>query len=382
MDFTPTSEFPLLKFKFETFNPVQSQVLKIYGEDINIVIGSSTSSGKTAMAEMIMAHTIEVKKKKAIFLSPLKAVSQEKYDDWTDPLHGFSKYKVSIVTGDYRLTESRIKELNEANIIIMTTEMLDFRTRKLESERNEWLKEVGCTVVDEAHMVGMNGRGDKTESALMRFTKKNQYARVVLLSATMPNTPELGEWLNKLNGKKTECVISDYRPVKLEVHYEQYVDKGNYTDVEDSKMSKSIEIVKTYPNDKFIIFCHTKNTARTLHKKLEFLDEKADLHMAELDMKARKKVVEDFKGDLRIIVATPTLSFGINLPSRRVIVNGVHRGMSLIEPLDVKQMIGRSGRSLGQKKQIYLRKEKVSHYPGLNFIQEKDLKNFKNIIEL
>lgn len=362
--FTPTSEFPYLKFKFDLFNPVQSEVLKYYDKDINIVVGSNTSSGKTTIAEMIMAHTIEVNKKKAVFLSPLKAVSQEKYDDWNDERHGFSKLNVSIVTGDYKLTEARIEELNKSNIIIMTTEMLDFRTRNLESERNEWLKDVGCVVVDEVHLL-CTSRGHSVESALMRFTKKNPTARIILLSATMPNTRQIAEWTSKLNGKKAECIISDYRPCKLFTHYDFYEDKGNYLDIENNKMTKAIEILKKFPDDKFLCFVQTKNAGKSFKQRLDNAGEKAEFHFSEIDLKKRNQITQDFKKDLRIIVATSTLCWGVNLPARRVIILGVHRGLSEIEPLDVIQAKGRSGRTgvdLQGDAHILLPRSRFDHY--------------------
>jgi helicase len=43
-------------------------------------------------------------------------------------------------------------------------------------------------------------------------------------------------------------------------------------------------------------------------------------------------------------VATSTLAWGLNLPARRVIVTGVHRGLFEVENYDIQQMVGRAGR--------------------------------------
>jgi helicase len=49
---------------------------------------------------------------------------------------------------------------------------------------------------------------------------------------------------------------------------------------------------------------------------------------------------------LRVLVSTPTLAWGVNVPARRVAVLGIHRGMSnRVSPLDVIQMTGRAGRT-------------------------------------
>jgi helicase len=345
IEIVKTSSFPHMKFKFENFNPVQSEVFQYYNKDVNCVVAASTSAGKTTVAEMFMSDSI-ANGRKAIFLSPLKAVSQEKYQDWTDPKHDWSKLNISIVTGDYQLTEERVKELNDANIIIMTTEMLDSRTRRITIESNSWLLEAGTIVQDEAHLLCIKGRGDKAESAIMRFTKQNPSCRIVFLSATMQNVDELSRWLSSLNGKKSELINSNYRPCILDIHYEQYDDYGKYQAVETNKVNRAVEITQQFKEDKFIVFVHSKNMGKVIFNKLKQMNEKVELHSSELTLEDRVRIPNAFKekDGVRIIVATSTLAWGINLPARRCIVVGVHRGISEVEPLDIKQMVGRAGR--------------------------------------
>lgn len=49
-------------------------------------------------------------------------------------------------------------------------------------------------------------------------------------------------------------------------------------------------------------------------------------------------------GTLRVLVATTTLSSGVNLPARRVIVRSPSFGGRSIDILSYRQMIGRAGR--------------------------------------
>ena len=73
-------------------------------------------------------------------------------------------------------------------------------------------------------------------------------------------------------------------------------------------------------------------------------------HNAGLTYRQRKYVEDNFRnGQIKCIVATPTLAAGINLPARRVIVRDTMRyetnyGNSPIPVMEIKQMCGRAGR--------------------------------------
>lgn len=73
-------------------------------------------------------------------------------------------------------------------------------------------------------------------------------------------------------------------------------------------------------------------------------------HHARLSASERVLVEKGFRaGALSVLVATSTLSAGINLPARRVILrhcwNFEGRGKSLLSPIVYRQMCGRAGRA-------------------------------------
>lgn len=342
-----SSKYPsYAKFNFDNFNPVQSRLFEIYNQDCNVIVAAATSAGKTVCSEMLMAYEIRVNKGKAMYLAPLRALAKEKIDDWTEKDHHFGDLNLSICTGDYRLTESRKKELEDSNIIVMTSEMLNSRCRNYQSESNEWLKKIKVIVVDESHLLTVPNRGDHLETGLMKFTKINPNCRIVFLSATMPNVDQIADWLeSRLNKKQTYLIKSTYRPCPLDIHWETYRESTTYEKTELSKINSAIDLIKEYKDDKFLVFVHTKTTGEKLKKELDNLSIPAEYHNADLEKEKRYEVENKFKnGDLRIIVATSTLAWGINSPARRVIITGVHRGMSEVETYDIFQMAGRAGR--------------------------------------
>ena len=73
-------------------------------------------------------------------------------------------------------------------------------------------------------------------------------------------------------------------------------------------------------------------------------------HHAGLTNRQRKAIERSFKnGDIKCIVATPTLAQGVNLPARRVVIRDFRRwslAASASMPLsvmEVRQMLGRAG---------------------------------------
>ncbi len=342
----PTKDFPLACFPFPEFNPVQSRVLEFYDEPINLVAAAPTSAGKTACAEMMLAHELRERGGKGMYIGPLRALGQQKLDDWRKMEHDFRDLNISICTGDYRLTPDRRQELMDADLILMTPEMLNSRLRNIGSEHSDWLYDIGTLIIDEGHSLTFPDRGDRLEVSIMKMTASNPDCRLVLLSATMPNVEEIGGWLTALTDRDTYVLESEYRPVPLRIHYKAYDDSVWGYDVgEREKVYAAMRIVQDHPDDKFLIFVHTKKTCSLMCEQLKMVGIEAELHNANVSLENRLRVESQFcNSTLRVLVATSTLSQGLNLPARRCIVLGIQRGLQYVENYEVEQMTGRAGR--------------------------------------
>lgn len=334
------------KYPFERFNVIQSEVNDFVDGDNNVVIEARTSTGKTIMGELFM-WPILASGKKVIYASPLKALTREKWDSWTKKF-GEKGYKIAIITGDYRLTDKRIRELNEADIILCTSEMLDHRTRNMMSEKSEWLMKAGLLIIDEVQLIGQKERGDKLEAGIMRFTFINPGCRVIFLSGTMPNSGQIAGWVKGLNKKETILIRSAWRPVKLNMKYVIYNDTQGYYAAKDNLFAGVMREVQDHNKDKILIFVHAKTDGRKIMGMLKETGYTVEFHNADLETDDRVNIEESFKsrdqGSVRIIIATSTLAYGLNLPARIVIIAGMHRGIEEVSELDVIQMAGRSGR--------------------------------------
>lgn len=334
----PTSTYQYGKWNFEHFNPVQSALIPYATQDCNGLVAASTSAGKTVVSEIFGSYSIRELKKKFVFLCPLRALANEKYNDWTNSKHHFSDLNIGIYTGDY--TDKEGFENND--VIIMTSEMLNHKVRL--AKKGGWLNDIGTLVVDESHMLGMEGRGPHLECALMNFSKLNPDARIILLSGTLPNVNEVASWMkDRLNNKPTFIIKSKYRPCELKTHSLTY---DGSVPAQIAISDECCDLITRYMSDKFIVFVHSKAQGNFIMQALSSKGIESEFHNANLDKAKRENIEERFKNDksLRVIVATSTLAQGLNLPARRVIVAGVYRGTDLVPSYEILQMCGRAGR--------------------------------------
>jgi helicase len=368
---------------YASLYPPQEMALK-HGilEGKNVLVTTPTASGKTLIAMMAIYNTLK-RNKKAIYLTPLRALASEKYDDMKalENLNFGRKIKVMVATGDY---DSSGKELVSADVIVLTNEKMDTLFR----HNAEWLDDVGLFISDEVHLIGDKERGATLEMMLTKIRKHYPKSQIVALSATVANSNEISDWLG------CELVESDWRPTKLVEGVYDYglirMRGGETFRVNSSGISSAVDIAIDCVNEggQALIFAETRKRAASLASKAaegvykqldktarelaakassEILSREDDaeitktlaqlvskgvaFHHAGLAPSSRKIVESSFrKGIIKLLTATPTLSAGVNLPARRVVIASIMRydsefGRNLpISVLEYKQLCGRAGR--------------------------------------
>ncbi|MCK4884238.1 MAG: hypothetical protein KAS30_05175, partial [Candidatus Diapherotrites archaeon] len=250
-----------------------------------------------------------------------------------------------------------------------------------------WLDSVGLLIVDEIHELDSD-RGPTLEMVITKMRLKNQNIGILALSATIPNSAELANWLGAL------FVDSTWRSVRLVEGV--YVDgkinflEGNQQNIPVRKDGIfSVVAQGLSSGGQCLVFVDSRRSAEAIavriSKELGLNSKEFDLNMGELEdlskkvsgvinpstvqcrklaqcvsggvsfhhaglvLDQRKLVEESFKKNkLKVIVATPTLAAGVNLPARRVVHATVSRytnfGQSFISVREYKQRAGRAGR--------------------------------------
>ncbi|WKY08648.1 hypothetical protein Q1695_007852 [Nippostrongylus brasiliensis] len=164
----------------------------------SVFVAAHTSAGKTVVAEYAVA-LCEQHKTRAIYTSPIKALSNQKFRDFK-----MMFTEVGLVTGDIQL-------FPEAFCLIMTTEIL----RSMLYNGSEVIRDLEWVVFDEVHYINNAERGHVWEEVLIMLPS---HVKIVMLSATVPNCIEFADWVGRIKNRKINVVSTLKRPVPLE-HY-------------------------------------------------------------------------------------------------------------------------------------------------------------------
>lgn len=294
-----TSDYRYCEFPFTCWNKFQERCVDYFTRHINLVVSANVASGKTAIAEAIMGYELSKQNSKVLYVSPLKAISSEKYSDWI--VHPtLMKYRIDLLDSDHHP-----EDISRSRIIIATIESVDIACRN----HQEWLKDVSALIFDEAHMIGTEERGATSEAMLMEFTSISPDARIIFLSGTMTNAKEIAEWLNKLNGVDTTFVSSNWRPTKLHKLIEV---KSNLR----SQIDFIIEKIKSNPDEKILVFVHSKKIGQLIVEKMKKEGIRCSFFSSDLKEEQRSIVIERFKDQLSgldVLIATSSLAMGVSL---------------------------------------------------------------------
>ncbi len=197
LDLSQLFPFPLDQFQLEAIAALNAKK--------SIVVCAPTGSGKTLIGEYAI-HKALAENRRVFYTTPLKALSNQKLRDFR---HRFGTENVGLLTGDTSVNR-------DAPILVMTTEI--FRNMLYGTPIGEVgtsLAGVEAVVLDECHYMNDRARGTVWEESIIYCPPDVQ---LVALSATVANSAQLTDWINKVHGA-TELIYSDFRPVPLQFHF-------------------------------------------------------------------------------------------------------------------------------------------------------------------
>src|SRR5215210_6339477 len=343
--------------------PVQEEALLAwFTAEQGVLVCAPTGMGKTLIAEAALyeaLHTGSV----AYYTTPLIALTDQKFHEMQAAAErwGFARDEVGLVTGNRKINP-------DARILVVVAEIL--LNRLLHPDGFDFSR-VSAVVMDEFHSFADPERGIVWELTLALLPKP---IRLLLLSATVGNSAEFLNWLDRCHGRKVELVESFDRKVPLTYLYVPDQFLGEFL----VEAAKGDEATRKTPA---LVFCFNRDECWSVAEMLKGLDVLPRANKARLNDEVDKydwpngvgpklkqilrrgvgvhhagllpfyrRAVEDLFQQklLSVAVCTETLAAGINLPARSVVMTSMMKGPfgkeKLIDPSTAHQIFGRAGR--------------------------------------
>ncbi|OLS22936.1 MAG: putative ski2-type helicase [Candidatus Heimdallarchaeota archaeon LC_3] len=310
----------------------------------DLLIVAETSAGKTLIGEIAALKTIIGLKKRVLYLVPLVALANTKYESFSKAFKE-EKFKIGLRVGSERLLAlkkrkilAETKNLDEKDILIATYEGIDLILRSGQS-----LKNIGLVIIDEIQTLGeVEDRGPILDGLITRLRLQKTPLQILGLSATIGNPSFLAKEL------QMKLVRYKGRPIPLEIHIlmvpSEDMKKEKIADI----VEKELQLKSSFGfKGQTMVFTNSRRKTKEIRDYL--LSQRihtANYHSG-LAYGIRKNVEEAFdSGDLDTVVATYALGAGVDFPASTVIFESLQMGKELlIDRTNIFfQMQGRAGR--------------------------------------
>ncbi len=343
--------------------PVQEEALLAwFTSDQGVMVCAPTGTGKTLIAQAALyeaLHTGTV----AYYTTPLIALTEQKFHELQASAErwGFPREAVGLVTGNRKVNP-------EAKVLVVVAEIL--LNRLLHQDGFDFT-DVSAVVMDEFHSFADPERGIVWELSLNMLPK---HIRLLLLSATVGNSVEFLNWLDRMHGRKLELAEGKERKIPLTYHWvpdeflnDLLVDLAKGDDATRkvpalvfafnrdecwsiAEQLKGLDLLNSAQKNELQKEVDLLNWPQGIGPKLkQMLRRGVGVHHAGLLPKYRRVVEILFeKKLLSIALCTETLASGINLPARSVVLTSLVKGPfgkeKVIDPSSAHQIFGRAGR--------------------------------------
>lgn len=344
--------------------PVQEEALLAwFSSPQGVLVCAPTGTGKTLIAEAAVYEALQTGQR-MYYTTPLIALTDQKFRELRESAvrWGFSEDDIGLVTGNHKVNPG-------AKVLVVVAEILF--NRLLHPEEFDDFRDVQSVVMDEFHNFNDAERGIVWEFSLALLP---QHVRLLLLSATVGNAVQFANWLEYEHHHKLEVVQSDVRKVPLVF---QWV--GDQTLVEEIQLlCLGNEDERMTPT---LVFCFNRDECWRVAEEIrgkelvtpetrarlmgelgrfdfsqgagpklkQILIRGVGVHHAGILPKYRRIVEYLFQQKLlAVCTCTETLSAGINLPARSVVLPSIMKGpagkQTMLEPGTAHQIFGRAGR--------------------------------------
>ncbi|KAM0015529.1 putative RNA helicase [Helianthus debilis subsp. tardiflorus] len=363
-------------------NRVQSKVYAtaLFKSD-NILVSAPTGSGKTNVAMLTILQQMGLHRNeddsfnhsdyKILYVAPMKALAAEVVRNLSNRLTQQYGVTVMELSGDKVLNRQQIEE---TQIIVATPEKWEEKLDNL-----TYTRLVKLIIIDAVHLLHDDRR--RVLKSIVASTVRQKHIRLVGLS--IPDSNDVASFLQddqkkglfSFDNRYRSCPLA-YQCIGIKANNPQLMDAICYEKVigsagkhqvlifvqskkETTKTARAIKDT-ALANDTLSMFLKDETSREILREHTELVRNSVlkdllpyglAIHNGGMTRDDRESVELLFaKRHIQVLVSTPTLACGVNLPVHTVIIKGTQvykpekRGLTEVNPLVVTQMLGCAGR--------------------------------------
>ncbi|MBD3185488.1 DEAD/DEAH box helicase [Candidatus Bathyarchaeota archaeon] len=339
-------------------------------EGKNLLIASSTSSGKTLIGEIAGINALLENGTGAfLFVVPLVALANQKYSEFKEK-YGKLGFKVSIRVGRSRIEKSENLDasggsgIRGAQVIVGTYEGVDYLLR---AGKARLLPRLTTVVIDEIQMFRDEDRGTRLDGFMARLKMLHPDAQFIYLSATVANPSKLA--------RNLDAKLVDFfeRPVPLERHLIPCLNESEKLKLMSYLVKKEFKNRSSFGfKGQSIVFTHSRRSVHELARYLKLDHVSVNAYHSGLTYDQRLGVERRFvKQDIGAVVTTAALGAGVDLPASQVIFFSLTMGIDWLTVAEFNQMLGRAGRfNKHDMGKVYILVEPGKSYHGSQALEE------------
>lgn len=285
-------------FGFDTFRPLQAEVIQSVYDKKDVILLMPTGGGKSVCFQ-IPAITMDGT---CVVVSPLISLMK----DQVEALRA-NGIRAAFINSSltYQEQQHLENELFHGRLDLVYTS-----PEKITSQDFLPLlkaSKISLFAIDEAHCISAWGHDFRPEYRQLRFLKKSfPHVPVIAVTATADRLTRKDIAVQlELNNPEMFIASFDRPNLKLEVK------PGR------KRLEQMLDFIEKRPNQSGIIYCLAKKTTETVAEKLKANGINASFYHAGLDARQRSKVQEDFIQD-RTTVICATIAFGMGIDKSNV----------------------------------------------------------------
>ena len=199
----------------------------IFESDKNLLLSSSTASGKTEAAFFpiisdVIKHPECQESISVLYIAPLKSLINDQFAR-LDELLDMTGITVTHWHGDVGASHKTRLLKNPEGILQITPESLESMLMNRANDIPRLFKNLRFVVIDEIHSLIGQDRGNQVMCQLSRIGRLIGYhPRRIALSATIGDISLASEWLGAGSGRETIAPIPEKKPLKWRLGLEHF----------------------------------------------------------------------------------------------------------------------------------------------------------------